>query len=73
MSNKNPRMIAGDTPTISKMFGIAVGTLQNLRSQGRGPRYYRLGRKILYKIDDVSAWVFSNPQMTLDSHEDLNK
>ncbi len=68
MINKNPKPIAGDTPTISKTFGIAVGTLQNLRSQGRGPRYYRVGRKILYKFEDVSAWVFSDPVMTKDSH-----
>jgi hypothetical protein len=70
MNKKDLEVIAGDTPTIAKMFGVAVGTLQNLRSQGRGPRYYRVGRKILYRIEDVKAWVFSNPQMTLDYHED---
>ena len=45
------------------------GHLANLRCQGRGPKYYRVGRKIIYKPEDVEAFLFSSPVLTQDSLE----
>jgi hypothetical protein len=58
---------------VSEQLGVAVGTLANLRSQGRGPRYFRMPNgggkkaKIFYRPEDVESWAFSEPIMTLDA------
>lgn len=35
---------------------ICVRTLANWRCQSIGPRYTKLGGKILYKLSDVTKW-----------------
>jgi len=32
-------------------------TLDNWRSQGRGPRYVRVGGRIAYRLKDLQAWM----------------
>lgn len=32
------------------------GTLSNWRMQGRGPKYIKLGRKVLYPLREVEAF-----------------
>ena len=39
------------------LLGIAPATLRNLRSQGRGPKYCRVGRRIVYRIRDVESYL----------------
>ncbi|RBY88558.1 AlpA family transcriptional regulator [Blastococcus sp. TF02A-26] len=34
-----------------------VATLRYWRHLGTGPRSFRLGRRVLYRYDDVQAWV----------------
>jgi hypothetical protein len=58
---------------VELIYSIPVGTQANLRSQGRGPKYYLIGdtpgkrRKILYCIDDIESWIRRNPVITIDS------
>lgn len=33
-----------------------TGTLSNWRMQGRGPKYIKLGRKVLYPLREVEAF-----------------
>jgi hypothetical protein len=54
----------------SEAHSISEGTLANWRWQKKGPRYYRVGRKIIYKVADIEAWLFSRPVLTIDSLED---
>jgi len=35
---------------------ISLRTLSNWRYANRGPKYHRLGNRILYKLDDVLEW-----------------
>lgn len=35
-------------------------TLRNLRSQGRGPAFSKLGRSVRYTREDLAAWVARN-------------
>lgn len=35
---------------------ISVRTLANWRSQSSGPKYVKIGGRIVYKIEDVVAW-----------------
>ncbi|MFH1437602.1 MAG: hypothetical protein ABIJ56_17985 [Pseudomonadota bacterium] len=34
--------------------------LANLASQGRGPRYLKLGRKVVYRTQEFIAWLEEN-------------
>jgi predicted DNA-binding transcriptional regulator AlpA len=45
------------TPEAARLIGCSPGWLSNLRSQGGGPTYVRLGgRKIAYDAADLRAW-----------------
>jgi len=37
--------------------GISKGTLAMWRHEGRGPRYRKLGRIVLYALDEVEEWI----------------
>jgi hypothetical protein len=43
------------------------GSLANMRSQGRGPRFFKVGRKVVYRPEDIEAFLFSTPVLTSDS------
>ena len=64
---QKPIMIS--TGEAAAMFSVASGTLQNWRSQKRGPKFFRVnrGRKILYKVEDLEDFFTSEPVLTLDS------
>lgn len=42
---------------VSDMTRVSKGTLQNWRSQGRGPAGFRLGRTVVYDRQDVLRWI----------------
>jgi hypothetical protein len=62
--------IAVTTEEAAQIYGPEKGTLANWRSQRKGPHFYRVGRKILYKIADLEAFLFQKPVQTIDSHND---
>lgn len=35
----------------------AESTLEKLRCSGGGPRFCKRGRKILYRVSDIDAWL----------------
>lgn len=37
--------------------GIAPKTLRNLRNSGGGPLFINAGRRILYEVADLEAWL----------------
>lgn len=39
---------------------ISVRTLNNWRSQGKGPRFLRMEGKVLYPIDELKRWEQAN-------------
>jgi hypothetical protein len=45
------------------------GTLANWRAQKRGPKFFKLIRRIVYKAEAVEAYLFHNPVLTSDSVE----
>lgn len=36
--------------------GISIGTLRNWRAMRLGPSYVKIGKSVLYPIDDLNAW-----------------
>ena len=44
----------------AELFGLSPKWLANLGSQGRGPKYFKLGRKVLYRARDIEEWIQKN-------------
>ncbi len=51
----------------AELLRAPVATLQYWRHLGTGPRSFRLGRRVLYRYDDVQVWV--QEQLGRDSDE----
>ena len=50
----------GPVLTLSQLagqLGVSVQTLYDLRSQGRGPRGFRVGRELRFRVTEVDAWL----------------
>ena len=45
-----------DSEAAGKHLGIPKQTLHNWRSQGKGPRYLKIGRHVRYRVSDLDAW-----------------
>lgn len=43
-------------------LGVAVQTLANWRSQGRGPKSIRLGGKVFYRLADLEAFIAASAE-----------
>ena len=42
---------------VARRLQLKNGTLQNWRSQGKGPRWHKLERRVLYKAEEVQDWI----------------
>ena len=69
--DKNKRMIG--PREVESLYSIPVGSLANLRSLRKGPKFYKVNRKVLYKLEDLEEFFTSNPVLTTDSPEIQNR
>lgn len=44
------------SPDAAIHLGVSAKTLEKHRSYGTGPRFHKLGRRIVYTIADLDAW-----------------
>jgi excisionase family DNA binding protein len=42
---------------LAAQLGVSVQTLYDLRSQGRGPRGFRVGRELRFRVSEIAAWL----------------
>ncbi len=42
---------------LAAQLGVSVQTLYDLRSQGRGPRGFRVGRELRFRLSEIEAWL----------------
>lgn len=55
----SPTLVVTSSET-ARLLGVSAKTLSNWRSQGRGPRYLRLGAAhggVRYRRSDLEAWI----------------
>lgn len=38
-------------------IGTTAGTLNTWRYLGKGPKYYKIGRRVVYRRADLDAWL----------------
>lgn len=41
----------------AERLGLAVPTLRQWRSRGRGPAFHKLGSSVRYAVADLEAWI----------------
>ncbi len=51
-----PRVTVDGAATLT---GLSISTLNKLRLTGTGPTYLKLGRKVVYEVAAVEAWLAS--------------
>ena len=52
--------VLGPVLTLSQLatqLGVSTQTLYDLRSQGRGPRGFRVGRELRFRVSEVDDWL----------------
>jgi excisionase family DNA binding protein len=42
---------------VASYLGVPLRTVYRWRTHGEGPRGYRVGRHVRYRIDDVERWL----------------
>ena len=67
-----PEHTAGHHPDLltiaeaAELLRAPVATLRYWRHLGTGPRSFRLGRRVLYRTDDLHAWIAQQHAQALD-------
>jgi len=59
--NQTMRAIPGLEPVLTTSelaahLGVPVQTIHDLRHDGRGPRGFRVGRELRYRLSEVQEW-----------------
>ncbi len=42
---------------LAARLGVTPQTIYDLRTQGRGPRGFRVGRQLRFRVSEVDAWL----------------
>jgi hypothetical protein len=41
---------------LARRLGVHPQTIHNWRFTGKGPEYFRLGKHVFYRLEDVVSW-----------------
>ena len=44
------------TPEAARFLGLSGRTLEKHRTYGTGPKYHKIGGRVVYALDDLKAW-----------------
>ena len=58
MKKENESLLTQDE--VSNMLDLAVPTLRKWRWEGKGPKFVKLGGRILYRESDIWAYINEN-------------
>ena len=67
MNRIRTTLTPSDVVKIYPALTTSVGTLANWRSRKRGPKFYKLAQRVVYRPEDIEAYLFRNPVLTIDS------
>ena len=56
MTSSNPSL---SPDAAAKFLGLAISTLAKSRLTGKGPVYCKLGRRVVYRKEDLETWLES--------------
>lgn len=44
-------------PDVAREYPTSENTLADWRKKGKGPRYFKFGRRVFYRRSDIEAWI----------------
>ncbi|MBI3896451.1 MAG: helix-turn-helix domain-containing protein [Acidobacteria bacterium] len=50
-----------DEKELAQLIRVSIPTLRYWRSEGKGPRFRKVGQMVRYAPSDVTAWLNSRP------------
>ncbi|MBA3233221.1 MAG: helix-turn-helix domain-containing protein [Propionibacteriales bacterium] len=50
---------------------VSAQTIYDLRSQGRGPRGFRVGRQLRFRVSEIDAWLARMEEADAERHPAL--
>jgi excisionase family DNA binding protein len=53
--------------------GLSASTLNQMRSEGRGPRYIKLGSRVVYDSADLDRWMEQHKQSSTSDKPELRR
>ncbi len=56
----NGKFLTPDEVTDRYRGGVSIGTLRNWRAMRIGPTYLKIGKSVLYPIEELEAWDKTN-------------
>lgn len=48
--------------------GSSASTFEKLRLKGGGPLYSKIGRRVVYRVEDLDAWLATNRRRSTSDH-----
>jgi predicted DNA-binding transcriptional regulator AlpA len=48
------------TPEAAEYCSSSASTFEKLRLSGGGPAYSKIGRRVVYRVEDLDAWLAAN-------------
>jgi predicted DNA-binding transcriptional regulator AlpA len=52
------------TPEAGRYLGLSGRTLEKHRTYGNGPRYRKIGGRVVYALNDLEAWADQGAQIS---------
>jgi predicted DNA-binding transcriptional regulator AlpA len=65
LAEKNTRQLDNpglSVPEAAAYAGVALQTMRNRISLGKGPKVQRIGRRVVIRLIDLEAWIASQPE-----------
>lgn len=60
-------------PQAAEYVGVSKTMMDDFRSKGGGPRYIKIGRRVLYDVADLDAWIESKKQISTADIPELRR
>ena len=55
------------------LLGLSESTLAKMRLYGTGPRYSKLGRRVVYRPEELEAWIAANRYQSTSEYPDKSE
>ena len=60
LESSEPKQRMLRTPEAAAYCGSSASTFEKLRLTGGGPIYSKIGRRVVYRIEDLDNWLAAN-------------
>lgn len=71
--NHDPLEPALTLSELAARLCVSAQTIYDLRSQGRGPRGFRVGRQLRFRVSEIDAWLARMEEADAERHPGLGR